>query len=73
MFGLISIEILMMESFNESKQTSGYGVVLQIESMEDDFWEYFIKEEELRAHVLDKLIADRSKQSFRILEEAIKV
>ena len=42
MFGLISIEILMMESFNESKQTSGYGVVLQIESMEDEFWEYFI-------------------------------
>ena len=73
MFGLISIEILMMESFNESKQTSGYGVVLQIESMEDEFSEYFIKEEELRAHVLDKLIADRSKQSFRILEEAIKV
>ena len=75
MFGLVSSEILV-ESFNEPKQTSGYGVVLHTDFMEDECWEYFIEEEEeeeLRAHVLDKLIAERSKQSFRILEEAIKV
>ena len=43
MLGQISIEILIMtESFNESKQTSGYGVVLQMKSMEDEFWEYFV-------------------------------
>ena len=75
MFGLILIEI-PMESFNESKQTSGYGVVLQIDFMEDKDWEYCREveeeeEEELRAHVLDKLIAERSKKSFRIMREAI--
>ena len=69
MFGLVSFEIL--ECFNESIQTSGNGVVLQVDIMEDKFWEHFIEEEELRAHVLDKLIAERSKQSFKILEEAI--
>ena len=71
MFGLILIEI-PMESFNESKQTSGYGVVLQIDFMEDKDWEYCREvveeeekeEEELRAHVFDKLIAERSKKSF---------
>ena len=75
MFGLILIEI-PMESFNVSKQTSGYGVVLQIDFMEDKDWEYCREveeeeEEELRAHVLDKLIAERSKKSFRIMREAI--
>ena len=70
MFGLVSSEILV-ESINESKQTSGYGVVLHTDFMEDECWEYFIEEEEeeeeeMRAHVLDKLIAERSKQSFRI-------
>ena len=71
MFGLVSFEIL--ECFNESIQTSGNGVVLQVDIMEDKFWEHFIEEEELRAHVLDKLIAERSKKIFRILEEAIVV
>ena len=71
MFGLVSFEIL--ECINESIQTSGNGVVLQVDIMEDKFWEHFIEEEELRAHVLDKLIAERSKKSFRILEEAIIV
>ena len=66
LFGLIS-----SECFNELKQTTGYGVVLHTDFMEDECWEYFIEEEELRAHVLDKLIAERRKQSFRILEEAI--
>ena len=78
MFGLILIEI-PMESFNESKQTSGYGVVLQIDLMEDKDWEYCREvaeeeeeeEEELRAHVLDKLIAERSQKSFRVMREAI--
>ena len=71
MFGLVSFERL--ECFNESIQTSGNGVGLQVDIMEDKFWEHFIEEEELRAHVLDKLIAERSKKSFRILEEAIIV
>ena len=71
MFGLVSFEIL--ECINESIQTSGNGVVLQVDIMEDKFWEHFIEEEELRAHVLDKLIAERSKKIFRILEEAIVV
>lgn len=75
MFGLILIEI-PMESFNVSKQTSGYGVVLQIDFMEDKDWEYCREveeeeEEELRAHVLDKLIEERSKNNFRIMKEAI--
>ena len=75
MFGLILIEI-PMESFNVSKHTSGYGVVLQIDFMEDKDWEYCREvveeeEEELRAHVLDKLIEERSKKSFRIMREAI--
>ena len=75
MFGLILIEI-PMESFNESKQTSGYGVVLQIALMEDKDWEYCREvaeeeEEELKAHVLDKLIAERSQKSFRVMREAI--
>jgi hypothetical protein len=70
MFGLILIE---MESFNESKQTSGYGVVWQNDSMEDKYWECreFV-EEDLRAHVVDKVIAERSKNSFR-MDEAIEV
>ena len=71
MFGLVSFEIL--EYFNESIQTSGNGVVLQVDIMEDKFWEHFIEEEELRAHALGKQIAERSKKSFRILEEAIIV
>ena len=70
MFGLVNSSEILVESINESKQTSGYGVVLHTDFMEDECWEYFIEEEEeeeeMRAHVLDKLIAERSKQSFRI-------
>ena len=70
MFGLVNSSEILVESINESKQTSGYGVVLRTDFMEDECWEYFIEEEEeeeeMRAHVLDKLIAERSKQSFRI-------
>ena len=79
MFGLVNSSEILVESINESKQTSGYGVVLHTDFMEDECWEYFIEEEEeeeeeeMRAHVLDKLTAERSKQSFRIYEEAIKV
>ena len=70
MFGLVNSSEILVESINESKQTSGYGVVLHTDFMEDECWEYFIEEEEeeeeMRAHVLDKLIAERSKQSFRL-------
>lgn len=76
MFGLIFIDI---ESFNESKQTSGYGVVLQKDLMEEK-WVVFREvveeeeeEEELSAHVVEKKInAERSRNSFRT-EEVIKI
>lgn len=73
MFGLIFMDI---ESFKESKQTSGCGVVLQKDFMEEK-WVYREvveeeEEEELRAHVVEWNIAERSRNSFRT-EEVIKI
>ena len=33
LFGLVAVDIPWMECSNASRQTSGYGVVLQIDSM----------------------------------------
>lgn len=75
MFGLMLMEI---ESFNESKQTSGYGVDLQKDLMEDKWGlrELVVEEEEeLRRPlvVVGKKIMKRSrscKSTFGV-EEAI--
>lgn len=78
MLGLMFIET---ESFNESKQTSGYGVDLQNDLIEDKlglklvvFVEEEEEEEELwRAlQVVEKKIMQRSCNTFA-MEEAIRV
>ena len=72
MFGLIFMDI---ESFNESKQTSGCGVFLQKDFMEEKWVFREVveeEEEELRAHVVEWNIAERSRNIFRT-EEVIKI
>lgn len=77
MLGLMFIEI---ESFNESKHTSGYGVDLQNDLIEDKLGlklVAFVEEEEeeelWRApQVVEKKIMQRSCNTFA-MEEAIRV
>lgn len=75
MLGLMFIEI---ESFNESKHTSGYGVDLQNDLIEDKLGlklVVFVEEEEelWRAlQVVEKKIMQRSCNTFA-MEEAIRV
>lgn len=70
MFGLMPMET---ESFKESKQASGYGVVLQKLFMEErlESREAEEDEEELRANVEEKKIERRRRE--RVLEEAMRV
>lgn len=76
MLGLMFIE---MESLSDSKQTSGYGVDLQTDLIEERWESREVvvveeKEEELRAHVVEKKSRESKKKSskneFR-MEEAM--
>ncbi|KAI7981713.1 hypothetical protein LOK49_Contig17G00008 [Camellia lanceoleosa] len=66
MLGLMFIE---MESLSESKQTSGYGVDLQTNLIEErwESREVVVVEEkdELRAHVVEKKSRESKKKSSR--------
>lgn len=68
MFGLMLIE---MESFNELKQASGYGVVLQKDVMEER-WGWWSKEAFLRADVAGKKNVKRITDNPKIDEAIIK-
>ena len=63
MFGFMSIE---MESFDELKQTSGYGVVLQKDFIEEIFACNVVEEEVvlLKAKVCERKIVKRRRKSL---------
>lgn len=68
MFGLILIDI---ESFNDSKQASGCGVLLQKLLIEDMLVCREVVEGVLRVAVMEMEIVKRSKVSFRKEEAAM--
>jgi hypothetical protein len=65
MFGLMFIEI---DSFDELKQSSGYGVVLQKDFNEDIFaCSVFVEEsEKLQAKVFEWKIVKRRRKSLKV-------
>lgn len=68
MFGFMIIEI---ESFNESKQTSGYGVLLQKDLKEVRFACNVVVEE---ASVCESMIGKRRRnKNLRDMEEAMEM
>lgn len=69
MFGLMLIDI---ESFNESKQASGYGVLLQKLLIEDMWVCREVVVGVLRVVVMEMKIVKRSKVGFRKEEAAIR-
>lgn len=60
-----------IESFNESKQASGYGVLLQKFVMEEMLVFREVVEGDLRADVEEMKIVQRRRDSFR-MEKAIR-